>query len=580
MKNIYKFLLLIVVFIAFSFSSEAQYRSYRVQEMESIEHDKYGDPISKNNPSLPKKKPPTEVKPFEFDINFRNLNELFRLEAEKSAEAEKAYAKWLVNQRSVLLKEINKQLGKRHTNFNTAKNDFFRDYEKNKRRVESAASTESWKLSQKAKVLNEQQKPFTTELYLIKEWQKSKLWCNAYGSNNGDKICNFLSTTKVRGKVLGNIGTTSLNQLYNNSLNDFSSREFQSAQNQAWSTGIRRIINDHSLLNTMVNNRIKNFDNIRNTETQVYLMINYLSGYYSSQSPLVYQIKLPHPKYKIPSFWDGRTIVAIGKKRAPIVDERAAVFNPDYITNKFNGCVQQLQLGAQGISIGYCHKTKDNLILLREKVIQEHINEFVIPNFFLINEGKGKKIDPKKELKCFDKTKPAKLTIYIEQPKAGTRNLQSGVTGVGHVFVGIEQGGFTRVFGYYPNEDANDFTVGLGVSYDAILRDNSSHAYNVRASKQISAQELTEVIEEVENFNSTYDLNQYACADFGIEIGNLANMGVPNITYQQEYLGGLLSFSGRAPGGLGEDLIDSPFMQGRTVKRETGKAPKRKGNCN
>lgn len=39
------------------------------------------------------------------------------------------------------LDNLNKQLGKNHTSFNTAKNGFFHDYEKNRRRVESAAST-------------------------------------------------------------------------------------------------------------------------------------------------------------------------------------------------------------------------------------------------------------------------------------------------------------------------------------------------------------------------------------------------------------------------------------------------------
>lgn len=571
MKNTYRFSLFIVALILFSFSGEAQFRIYDLQDMRDVQHNTYGDPIINNNTSGIINDPQTETVPFEFDINFTNINELFRLEALRLAAARREYARWLTTQRDVLLKEINKQLGKNHTSFNTAKNDFFHDYEKNRRRVESAASTASWKLSQKAKVLNEQQMAFTSELYAVKEWQTLRSLCSSQNSG----LCDQLSAIKVRGTTLGSTNTTSLNQLYNNSLKDFSSREFQSAQNLAWSKGVGKIIDDKSLLNIMVNNHIKYFDGL-DSETQVYLMINYLSGFYSSQSPMIYQIRLPHPKYAIPTFWgDGRTIVEMGKKRA-YLSRDALLFQPDYISYIENSTICDPPEG-QDLWSGnpYCDEYIDSLYARREEIIQRHLDESVI--FYFPQIGNGGKINPKEELKCFDKTMPAKLTIYIEQAKPGTRELV-GSNEVGHVFIGIEQGQFRRVFGYYPTEDSSRLGILLRRNYVAILKDNSGHNYDVKIEKNISAQELVKIIQEAEKFHPTYNLESYACADFGIEIGNLGSMNLPNTTYAGLAYG-IYPFQGRIPGGLGEDSIESSTLEG-VVTRENKKAPSKKGNCN
>lgn len=42
-------------------------------------------------------------------------------------------------------------------------------------------------------------------------------------------------------------------------------------------------------------------------------------------------------------------------------------------------------------------------------------------------------------LKCFDVTKPAKLTIYADQPVPNTRLAYAPPRNVGHSFISIEQ---------------------------------------------------------------------------------------------------------------------------------------------
>ena len=57
-------------------------------------------------------------------------------------------------------------------------------------------------------------------------------------------------------------------------------------------------------------------------------------------------------------------------------------------------------------------------------------------------------------------------------------------------------------------------------------------------------------------------------------------MNVPKVTYTETFLMGLRTFTGRAPGGLGEDLMEDPFLSGRVVERVSANAPSRNGDCN
>lgn len=55
-------------------------------------------------------------------------------------------------------------------------------------------------------------------------------------------------------------------------------------------------------------------------------------------------------------------------------------------------------------------------------------------------------------LDCIDTTQNATLTIYADQPVAGSTVPVSTSADVGHAFVSIEQNGNTVVFGFYPKQ--------------------------------------------------------------------------------------------------------------------------------
>ncbi|MFV0540732.1 MAG: hypothetical protein ACK5MZ_05770 [Aestuariibaculum sp.] len=155
-----------------------------------------------------------------------------------------------------------------------------------------------------------------------------------------------------------------------------------------------------------------------------------------------------------------------------------------------------------------------NCIEVIENIIPEAIPINSVNNSVIfIDVSKTPKIkDIKKELKCFDTIKPAKLTIYVEQAIENSREITARL---GHVFIGIEQNGIIRNLGFYPD---NGGAINLISNQDSEIHDNSTSPYHVSISKNISASQLSNIITYIENYPSTYDVRNYNCTDFGIEI--------------------------------------------------------------
>ena len=183
----------------------------------------------------------------------------------------------------------------------------------------------------------------------------------------------------------------------------------------------------------------------------------------------------------------------------------------------------------------------------------------------------GPKIDPKIENKCFILTQSAQMTIYVQQPNEKTRDF-NGTNGVGHVFVGIKQGNTERVYGYYPDGNASDVSIAFGKSYEAELRDNSKTLYHVSISKNVTASELTKIVNYANNFPKTYNLENYACVHFGIEMAKLGGINLPRTS------GAYYIFKGLSPGNLGEDIRKGNFPN-TTKKTTAGNAPSKIGTC-
>ncbi|MRX39065.1 hypothetical protein GJU43_07240 [Flavobacterium sp. LC2016-23] len=190
----------------------------------------------------------------------------------------------------------------------------------------------------------------------------------------------------------------------------------------------------------------------------------------------------------------------------------------------------------------------------------------------LVIEIEGEKIDPKEETKCFDKTKPAVLTVYVQQPNENTRD-KIGANSVGHTFIGIQQGTIQRLIGFYPDSP----NASLISSQKSELHDNSNTLYHVSISIGIDADKLSSIINYINDYSKTYDLNNYNCSDFAIGAAEKGGLKLPKTT--GSYNAVIVNFKGRNPGDLGQDIRNMNIPGGVTKSVIKGNAPKKKGGC-
>ncbi|WP_438424005.1 hypothetical protein [Aquimarina macrocephali] len=201
---------------------------------------------------------------------------------------------------------------------------------------------------------------------------------------------------------------------------------------------------------------------------------------------------------------------------------------------------------------------------------QEVANFLIEKETIFYADAGGKKVNPKEETKCFDLTKPAKVTIYVEQPIEGSREITAYV---GHTFVGIEQGGISRYLGYYPKNQMPS----LISDQVAEIHDNSGAPYHVSISTEVSSDQLKRIINHIVDFPETYFLNTYNCSDFGIDIGRRAGINLPKTIGQYKQL--FFKFEGRNPSDLGEDIRVMNSTPKITIEKTGGNAPTKKGGC-
>ncbi|AOR28587.1 hypothetical protein FORMB_15470 [Formosa sp. Hel1_33_131] len=172
---------------------------------------------------------------------------------------------------------------------------------------------------------------------------------------------------------------------------------------------------------------------------------------------------------------------------------------------------------------------------------------------------------------CFDATQDAVVTVYAKEPIPGSGDANDG-SYVGHSFVSISQGVNTSVFGYYP---VSDWISPLNTSGTAVLGNDGSGNENFTASisTSITGAQLQQIINASINFTSTYNLNNYNCTDFGIEIGNLGGLGLP--AANGTWPGG----SGSNPGALGLYIRNLTPPAGVTTNTTAGNAPATHKGC-
>jgi hypothetical protein len=183
-----------------------------------------------------------------------------------------------------------------------------------------------------------------------------------------------------------------------------------------------------------------------------------------------------------------------------------------------------------------------------------------------------KKVDPKEQLKCFNKALGATLTIYVQQPNENTEDIV-GSNSVGHAFIGIEQNGIVRQLGFYPTQSSNSALVAVGTTYESEIRSNYDYLYHVSISKNISSTELNSIITYIENYPKNYNVNSYSCADFAITVGNKGGIPLKSTTVSS------FTYSGRSPGKLGQEIRSMTSTNSITVNKSSAKSPVSKGVC-
>lgn len=177
-------------------------------------------------------------------------------------------------------------------------------------------------------------------------------------------------------------------------------------------------------------------------------------------------------------------------------------------------------------------------------------------------------------LKCFNLSQNAVLTIYVDQPKANSAEPWAGsVTdpNVGHTFIAIQQGNIRRVFGFYPKGSVDPYSSPRGPS---AFGNNENHIFDVALAIPINANQLKNVLNtSINATTSSYDLNTFNCTDFGIKIGNLVGLNLP------ESNGTWPGGGGSNPGALGQFIRGMSLPTNGIKQTTTATSAANSGDC-
>jgi len=187
--------------------------------------------------------------------------------------------------------------------------------------------------------------------------------------------------------------------------------------------------------------------------------------------------------------------------------------------------------------------------------------------------------DIKQHMKCFDLTKPAKFTIFVDQPVHNSNTTAAVLANqklkdVGHTFIGIEQNGISRTIGFYPQGLATP----LATEDPSQLNDNAGKTWDVSVSFDISASELNLLLNYIQGGTpSLYDLNNFNCTNWAVSACGSMNIQLP-ANPSKWPMGGY----GLNPGQFGQDMRTFAAQSRQVVTSnpgQTGSAPANSGTC-
>lgn len=193
------------------------------------------------------------------------------------------------------------------------------------------------------------------------------------------------------------------------------------------------------------------------------------------------------------------------------------------------------------------------------------------PEFMVDGGSHGKDIPNVAEyLKCFTANGGAEVTIYIDQPEANSPQTYDLLTGhVGHSWVSITQNGITRLVGFYPNG------VALPTSDDVNgkFKEDSDRSFDVSVSFDFNADQMADVLSFIRGPIPDYQVNDYNCTDFVIELFSKANISLPKT------VGYWPRGQGFNPGNFGQDMRNYQGNQ-KSINPSGGSPVSINGTCN
>jgi hypothetical protein len=148
-------------------------------------------------------------------------------------------------------------------------------------------------------------------------------------------------------------------------------------------------------------------------------------------------------------------------------------------------------------------------------------------------------------LKCFTAGTGAEVTIYVDQPVRNSPEAYDLLSGyVGHSWVSITQSGVTRLIGFYPNGTALPWSDDV----NGKLKEDSDRSFDVSVSFDFNPEQMASVLSFIRGPIPSYQVNDYNCTDFVMELFSKANISLPKT------IGSWPKGQGYNPGNFGEDM--------------------------
>jgi hypothetical protein len=140
-------------------------------------------------------------------------------------------------------------------------------------------------------------------------------------------------------------------------------------------------------------------------------------------------------------------------------------------------------------------------------------------------------VDANDYLKCFDENIPATITVFVKHPNCLFYNFfgydySSNSRDIGESFISITQGGVTRVFGYYPQ---NDVTPSIDPNSTGIYVDKSNAMFSVSLIFNVNAVLFKNILNYVKfmpTLRPNYNFINNNNVGFAVEIMQLGNLQI------------------------------------------------------